>query len=325
MIKIALRILSFFYYVSLTNSHVFMNEPICRRSKYSNYYIDNNLVDYNIAAPIDTFGYTFPCKGFPIGPPITTINSNKINIILEPGISTGSIHVGGHCQFGISYDNVNFLVLKQVIRNCLLTESSFEIILPDNIPSGNLIVFWTWVNAIGNREYYMDCSDIYLNNGNSNIETIIYGKELIILNLPGYTRIPEFPNNGDYDGRELIINARDMSIKSPPRILTYPTTVTETSTTRAESTTDLPKTTTKQITRTESTTDLPKTTTKQITTTILPKTKTKQHTTQDKTTNTFVQHTTPTLSQEITTQNNSSIIDINFLLFFNLIYIFILF
>ena len=47
------------------NAHVFMSSPPSRRNKYSSYYRSRNLVDYNIMAPLNTPGYSFPCKGFP--------------------------------------------------------------------------------------------------------------------------------------------------------------------------------------------------------------------------------------------------------------------
>ena len=105
------------FYVStfFTNvfSHIEMRNPVPRRSKYSEYYLSSGLVDYNIMAPINA-GYSFPCKGFPKGPSTTTINGNTVNIQLE-GSAT---HGGGHCQFGITTDDNNFVVLSTVIRNC---------------------------------------------------------------------------------------------------------------------------------------------------------------------------------------------------------------
>lgn len=186
-----------------------MNFPPSRKNKYSDYYIINNLVDYNIMAPLNTNGYTFPCKGFPVGPPTQTFNSNIITVTLEGS----AIHGGGHCQFGISYDDTHFLVLKTVIRNCLLDTMTYQFTLPLNTPSGNLTLFWTWVNAIGNREYYMECADIQVNNNNDDANNVrLYGKELIIVDLPGYTYLPEFPNIDMYDGRELFINAKSYYI-----------------------------------------------------------------------------------------------------------------
>lgn len=209
MLKL-LSIITLLANIFICNSHSFMNYPVCRRSKYSSYYVNKNLVDYNIMAPLNIYGYTFPCKGFPEGPAITTIKSNKVQINIEP---SNPIHGGGHCQFGITYDSKTFIVLKQVISTCLLNDSKYEMILP-KIPNGKLTIFWTSINAIGNREYYMDCADVEVKIPDNNVtDDIINGKELIVVNLPGYKIIPEFPKKGMYDGRELLKNAKNISYK----------------------------------------------------------------------------------------------------------------
>jgi hypothetical protein len=198
-------------FISIVNGHMFMKYPFARRSKYSDYYVQNNLIDYNLDAPLYTqdFGFTFPCKGFPTGPTTLTIQTNKINI----EIAGTAPHEGGHCQFGISYDNKNFIVLKQVIGTCLKNnERNYMIDLPLSLPNDNFIIFWTWINAIGNREYYMDCADIRINLNTQNPSYVIEGKELVIVNIPGYKIIPEFPYPDMYDGRELLLQSKTFQI-----------------------------------------------------------------------------------------------------------------
>lgn len=189
-------------------AHIFMQFPPSRRSKYSEYYTDNKLVDYNLMAPLNTYGYIFPCKGFSQGPPTHTFYSNTIKVILE-GSAT---HGGGHCQFGITYNDHDFLVLKTVIRSCLIDRMTYDFQLPDNTPDGKVTVFWTLVNAIGNREYYMECADILLSNNAIWDGEPLNGKELIIADIDGHQIIPEFPYPGMYDGRELFMNAQPFSL-----------------------------------------------------------------------------------------------------------------
>lgn len=105
----------FSLFSSFGRSHIQMMSPPPRRSKYSSYYLSNGLVNYNMNSPLITDG-TFPCKGFPKGPPTMEFISNTIRITLE-GTAT---HGGGHCQFGISFDDTNFLVLETVIGTCLI-------------------------------------------------------------------------------------------------------------------------------------------------------------------------------------------------------------
>jgi len=210
-----LKIITGISLITYSLGHAFMKFPIARRSKYGDYYIENDLVDYNIASPLynGKDNYIFPCKGFPIGPVISEINSNTIKIQIEPKLSNGiSVHGGGHCQFGIVYDDKFFIVIKQIIRDCLINTSNYEFTI-ENLPNRKVTVFWTWINAIGNREYYMDCADVKINIPNNNIkETIIHGKELIIANILGFPTIPEFPEQGMYDGRELLKYARNRTI-----------------------------------------------------------------------------------------------------------------
>ena len=121
-------LLSFIIFLELliesTYAHIFMSEPPSRRNKYSKEYVSQGIVDYNIMAPLyhDGVTYPFPCKGFPKGPSTRTINGNVINVQLE-GTAT---HGGGHCQFGVTYDDNVFVVLKTVISDCLLTGLNYN-------------------------------------------------------------------------------------------------------------------------------------------------------------------------------------------------------
>lgn len=193
------------------NAHIFMSYPPSRHNKYSEYYVSNNLVNYNIMAPLlagpDYF--TFPCKGFNKGPSTVTFNSNDIRVTLE-GTAT---HGGGHCQFGISYDDSTFLVLRTVMETCLIDSMSYTFSLPFNTPSGEVTIFWTWVNKIGNREYYMECADVNINNGNTNTNVLLTGLELAVANLPGYPIIPEYPEWDTYNGQDIFDNRKTISIR----------------------------------------------------------------------------------------------------------------
>lgn len=203
--KLLTSLIYFALFMNSVYSHIQMIDPPPRRSKFSSYYRNLGLVDYNLMAPINS-GYSFPCKGYSEGPATKIINGNTISITLA-GTAT---HGGGHCQFGISIDDQTFLVLKTVIRNCLLEGMTYSFDLPDNLPNTKVTVFWTWVNAIGNREYYMDCADVQLQG--SSLQTTVSGKSLLVLNLPGFQTIPEFPLFGMYDARELFNTRKDIQL-----------------------------------------------------------------------------------------------------------------
>ncbi|PIA19743.1 hypothetical protein COEREDRAFT_33908, partial [Coemansia reversa NRRL 1564] len=82
-------------------------------------------------------------------------------------------HSGGHCEFSLSYDGgKTFVVIHQELRYCFVGKKpasitnevsvfSYTFKLPEDLPSSDKAVFsWTWVNASGNREFYMNCADV---------------------------------------------------------------------------------------------------------------------------------------------------------------------
>ncbi|KAJ2760215.1 hypothetical protein IWQ57_006361, partial [Coemansia nantahalensis] len=113
-------------------------------------------------------------------------------------------HGGGHCQFSMSYDGgKTFAVVHEELKHCFFTGPAnsndatvfqYTFTLPKDLPSSDTAIFaWSWVNAIGNREFYMNCADVTV-KGTSQSYT---GKKMTIANYPGYPTIPEF--GGNYD------------------------------------------------------------------------------------------------------------------------------
>ncbi|KAJ1663935.1 hypothetical protein IW140_003803 [Coemansia sp. RSA 1813] len=118
-----------------------------------------------------------------------------------------AIHSGGDMEFSISYDGgKTFAVIYQVLRYAFLkgkpasVTNTAEVLqytftLPKELPNSDHAVFaWTWVNASGNREFYMNCADVAITGSTSKSYT---AKEVTIANYPGYPTIAEF--NGNYD------------------------------------------------------------------------------------------------------------------------------
>ncbi|KAJ2799612.1 hypothetical protein H4R21_003486 [Coemansia helicoidea] len=134
---------------------------------------------------------------------------------------SAAIHSGGNCQFSISYDNgATFAVIHEELQYCFLgakpsgltnTPSilQYTFNLPSDLPSSDKAVFaWTWVNASGNREFYMNCVDVAIKGGASKSYT---GRKMVVANYPGYPTIPEF--NGDYNtGMEHYVGAPNVTV-----------------------------------------------------------------------------------------------------------------
>ncbi|KAJ2454644.1 hypothetical protein EV183_001392 [Coemansia sp. RSA 2336] len=165
--------------------------------------------DYSITSPIPYDGQL--CKSSTPWPkPVASWTAGQsVTVKLEAG---GATHGGGHCQFSLSYDGgKTFVVLHQILGKCFGQDDSqrdFTFTLPSGLPSSDKAVFaWTWVNAIGNREFYMNCADVSVKGSGSSYT----GKEMVIANHQGYPDIPEF--NGNYQtGAALYKNAKDITV-----------------------------------------------------------------------------------------------------------------
>ncbi|KAJ2782954.1 hypothetical protein H4R18_001970 [Coemansia javaensis] len=177
--------------------------------------------DYDIKTPIhssDPKAATQPlCKHTtPWAKPVASWTAGQaVTVSFEAG---GAGHGGGHCQFSLSYDGgKTFVVVHEELRHCFYSGASngnnadvlsYTFTLPKNVPGSDKAIFaWTWVNAIGNREFYMNCADVAI-QGTSTSYT---GKKMTIANYPGYDSIPEF--HGNYEtGINLYTNMPSITV-----------------------------------------------------------------------------------------------------------------
>ncbi|KAJ1910091.1 hypothetical protein LPJ71_003296, partial [Coemansia sp. S17] len=114
--------------------------------------------------------------------------------------------------FSLSYDGGNtFVVVYQVLGRCFGADQGtrqYTFGLPAGLPGSDKVVFaWTWVNAIGNREFYMNCADVAIKGGSAPYT----GKQMTIANHNGYPTIPEF--SGSFDtGANYYNNATTITV-----------------------------------------------------------------------------------------------------------------
>ncbi|KXN67569.1 hypothetical protein CONCODRAFT_42713, partial [Conidiobolus coronatus NRRL 28638] len=146
----------------------------------------------------------YPCKGAPVGEPQAVWKAGQTYDI---AFEYAAIHNGGHCQFGLSWDNAKTIVtIKTIMKRCFLDGVTIPVTIPASAPPGNVTFTWTWVNAAGNREYYMNCVDVTLTGGPANGK--VTGPENLRANMPGFEKIPEFNVGGDradlYEKRPII-------------------------------------------------------------------------------------------------------------------------
>ncbi|KAJ2910552.1 hypothetical protein GGI21_000753, partial [Coemansia aciculifera] len=175
-------------------------------------------LDYSMTSPL---GVDEPlCKHtvpFPT-PSASWTAGQSITVTFASG---GAPHGGGHCEFSLSYDGgKTFVVVHQELRHCFGPDQNtrqYTFDLPTGLPSSNTAVFaWTWVNAIGNREFYMNCADVVIKGGSAPYT----GNQMTIANHNGYPSIPEFMGNYDtglqYYNKNTITVSGDGSTVSNP-------------------------------------------------------------------------------------------------------------
>ncbi|KAJ2612353.1 hypothetical protein H4S08_002737 [Coemansia sp. RSA 1365] len=131
-----------------------------------------------------------------------------------------AVHGGGHCQFSLSYDGgKTFAVVHQLIKYCFVggdgvpggRTNKYTFDLPKNVPSSDKVVFaWSWINNLGNREFYMNCADVTISGGSSSSYT---GKQMVIANHKGYPGVEPFGDPAAYEkGYSLYKNSPDVTV-----------------------------------------------------------------------------------------------------------------
>lgn len=112
-----------------------------------------NPKNVDINAPINAAG--FPCrglhkKGVPSAATLIAGAESKITF------SKGAPHAGGSCQVALSYDQTSFYVIHSWQGGCPVDgEGSLSFTVPSDAPTGPATFAWTWINKLGNREFYM--------------------------------------------------------------------------------------------------------------------------------------------------------------------------
>ncbi|KAJ1959397.1 hypothetical protein GGI12_004357 [Dipsacomyces acuminosporus] len=180
--------------------------------------------DYNLNSPIGSGGRILApiCKHSTPWPQATEkwTAGQSVTVKFAP---PGATHSGGHCEFSVSYDGgQTFVVLHQALKHCFFDRiptsgsanlvSSYTFTLPNNLPGIDRAVFaWSWVNAVGNREFYNNCADVAI-VGSAGSYT---GKKMTIANYgSGYPTIPEFLGNYN-TGLQYYTNGTQATVTGP--------------------------------------------------------------------------------------------------------------
>ncbi|USP72850.1 lytic polysaccharide monooxygenase [Curvularia clavata] len=131
----------------------------------------------------------FPCKQRPGVYDITQMNQWNAGETQEVSFLGSAVHGGGSCQFSITTDqqpsiNSQWKVIESVVGGCPSNVSGnlpgnpdgtgaakFPVKMPEDIPDGQYTFAWTWLNKVGNREFYMNCAPIQVGSGTGKAST----------------------------------------------------------------------------------------------------------------------------------------------------------
>ena len=146
------------------NAHMIMSSPV----PYGKSTLDNS--------PLVADGSDFPCKQ---RSGVYDLEGAANNIVIgEPQTLSflgSAVHGGGSCQVSLTTDaapttDSTWMVIHSIEGNCpsnvtgnLDTDATgtgatvFQYTVPEGITPGQYTIAWSWVNKVGNREFYMNC------------------------------------------------------------------------------------------------------------------------------------------------------------------------
>lgn len=175
-------------------------------------------VPFNLAngdnSPLAKDGSNFPCKSGITGPhayDMTAMNKIPVNepVLLE--FKGEARHGGGVCQLSISLDkepnpDSTFKVIQTFYGDCpVATGGGLTFNIPKEFPNvERATLAWTWLNHIGNREFYMECMPIQVTGGSDNMDFFNSLPDIAKVNIPveeclaAESYDAELPNPGQF-------------------------------------------------------------------------------------------------------------------------------
>lgn len=128
-------------------------------------------------SPLLADGSDFPCKQR--SGVYDAEGAQNVAAIGEPqtlSFTGSAVHGGGSCQVSLTTDlqptkDSKWMVIKSIEGGCPANvpgnlpadpngdgASTFQFTVPDGIAPGDYTLAWSWINKVGNREYYMNCA-----------------------------------------------------------------------------------------------------------------------------------------------------------------------
>ncbi|OQV00648.1 hypothetical protein CLAIMM_06118 [Cladophialophora immunda] len=149
------------------DAHMIMKTPV----PYGKSTLNNS--------PLLADGSDFPCKQRP--GVYDAEGASNVAAIGDPQTLSflgSAVHGGGSCQVSLTTDlqptkSSKWMVIKSIEGGCPASvagnlpadpegtgASTFQFTIPEGIAPGDYTLSWSWVNKIGNREYYENCAPL---------------------------------------------------------------------------------------------------------------------------------------------------------------------
>ncbi|EUC44582.1 lytic polysaccharide monooxygenase, partial [Bipolaris oryzae ATCC 44560] len=163
-----------------------------------------NPVPFNAPSnsPLAPDGSDFPCKGPASGS--AQVNEWPVGSTQSLSFSGTAVHGGGSCQMSVTTDKTptkdsKWKVIYSIEGGCPANvkgnldlnsgsyNGSFPFTVPQDLPTGDFTVAWTWFNKIGNREMYMNCASVSVTGGADDASGLDALPDMAIanVNVPG--------------------------------------------------------------------------------------------------------------------------------------------
>ncbi|KAF1363706.1 hypothetical protein EJ07DRAFT_102266 [Lizonia empirigonia] len=120
----------------------------------------------------------YPCKQRSGVYDVTEMNQWNAGETKTISFIGSAVHGGGSCQFSMATDtepteSTQWKVIHSVVGGCPsnvtgnLEENAaghgaatFPVTMPESMPDGRYTFAWSWLNKVGNREFYMNCAPV---------------------------------------------------------------------------------------------------------------------------------------------------------------------
>jgi hypothetical protein len=150
----------------------------------------------------------YPCKQRAGGYDVDEMNQWDAGETKTISFIGSAVHGGGSCQFSLTTDpepteQSQWKVIQSVVGGCPSNVSAnlpdapaghgaatFPVTMPDSIPDGQYTFAWTWINKIGNREFYMNCAPVQVGTASGKASTSSASQalsslpDMFVANLP---------------------------------------------------------------------------------------------------------------------------------------------